>query len=354
MHPHLLAVARALRPDVARMLRTELRRTRSSLPLLPALVAGVLPAFTGGEPPRPNEPTSTGRSTLELEQLHYRDVAYACRLQGVLSRRRLTTEALIDELDLAITSATPYPELGAGATRLRLESQAGTGHCQVDTLVLEGIRSRQVFRVHVLFGFARSEVQDASGQSAAEHFREEVRGTWTIPFDESQRGFELRWRDKLLAHQQEAHLSGVGIGSGARDIPEELRWIYGYLSSPFTRDIVFFCGDAASEQLSYVASMIDALVALERWDILRRLLRCLNPTTRTYAAKALQDSNQLEPPDEEVLRLVRTTGTLIPFTTDGNGVNFTTAAMLLDPPATIPRSPVRTRRRAGLTRPEDK
>jgi hypothetical protein len=286
-----------------------------------ALVLPLLcPVSAGGE---------SGLAGEDLERRLFEDLDFACRLQEVLARPSLTVSGLSAALGVGGPSAPRFDGRFDGLM-FRLERRVGVGDCRILLSAFEGARDWHVFRARVFFD-TDGDVEGLESDFVVRRFNDQVRGAWQVPCKDIERGFVLDWHDAALARQREAHFSALFGGFGGPDVPEELQWAYGFLSSPF-RDLLFVPEDA-QVSFSAVAESIELLVRLERWDLLRRLSRGINPASRIYAIRALQRHAQMLPEDEQVLSDLRETITPILYTEGGCIVHYTTAEALLDRPS---------------------
>jgi hypothetical protein len=127
-----------------------------------------------------------------------------------------------------------------------------------------------------------------------------LREDWPHPTERAGEGWRARWRDLRYAAELEGRARGVLGGHRPVEVPSYLADAYELLLDPL-RPIVYVpagedpCGPAAGR----VA--MDRLLSAGRDDLIRNVLRGLDPEGRVYACEALL--GELEPEREDRLAL---------------------------------------------------
>ncbi len=143
---------------------------------------------------------------------------------------------------------------------------------------------------------------------------EDPRRAWSGETSPAPGGWRARWRDPSAAADLEARARAVLGGHRPSSVPRELREAYELLLDPL-RPVVYDRGQADERPRESGRVALEALLAAGRADLVRNVLRGLDPEGRVYAAAALLDRLEPEPEDEGALRallaldvLVRTRG----------------------------------------------
>lgn len=144
-----------------------------------------------------------------------------------------------------------------------------------------------------------------SGSSASwELVAADLRAAWARPLREDRWELAFEWiepeRARALSERTEAALGG-GV---AVDVPAEHARAFTRLTSP-SEDLIVGQEFSIEGLPPPGADEIRALVAAERFDLVRAVLRGLNPEGRVYAAHALLARSTLEPQDEAAIAALR-------------------------------------------------
>lgn len=117
-------------------------------------------------------------------------------------------------------------------------------------------------------------------------------------------GFQLVRRDEVLAKSLRTRTAEALGGEARVDVPQHLRLAFELLSSPFDEVVIGFMYGYDGVAPPGLAQ-IEALAKAERFDLVRAVLRGINPEARLYAAWALRRrSTPLDPADEKAIEAI--------------------------------------------------
>ncbi len=192
----------------------------------------------------------------------------------------------------------PDPEvsgpLGFGGLRLYLEKREGAVRWTI--AVLMDSSGEGPWPVAI-------EVTCAAADSGGAGLVRELREGWPGETAAAERGWRARWRDGRSAAELEARVRAVLGGHRPVSAPRELREAYELLLDPL-RPVVYDRGEVGAGAREPGRLALEALLAAERGDLVRNVLRGLDPEGRVYAAEALLARLEPEPQDEAALRAV--------------------------------------------------
>jgi len=159
---------------------------------------------------------------------------------------------------------------------------------------------------------------------------ERLRAAWKRPMRDVECGLACERDDATLTLELRKRTEDALGGHVDLQVPKELAAAFELLTTPFESGVVakFFSVDGESPGLTAVQMLIDA----ERVDLLRAVLRSLNPEGRVYAAHTLLARGKLDPKDEAAIANLRALDVDI-TTADGCLVEhkrFTAALAVLD------------------------
>lgn len=232
-----------------------------------------------------------------FERLLAADVEQAARLGELLDARPPTLEELLARLP-----AEPYQrlsrELGFGAQRVTLDLRSGLTHTRLSVLVVPALAGRELARIRV----------DQTPHRPAEWERIEPDLEWAweestalaieLLLDESSGRPSLRveHREPELEAALQHRLQGELGAAPSVELPSELADAHRTMTDPLVElRVGTGCGFLSSPTPGFLAT--ELLVAAERFDLLRSILRGPNPEARVFAAHALSEHGALEPAD---------------------------------------------------------
>jgi len=270
-----------------------------------ALIQAIgLAAIAASRDATETSPTAAPRRQDEerlLNELLARDREYASKLRTALESRELLATTLRETLDLE-SEARDDVDLGFGARLSQARGRAGTGSLHVRIVVADDGPCDWVVEAQVAFGSGMV----VEGVHARDAFKDTVRAIFSTPVDERESGFAFDWRDDVrrnaLMDRLRDALEGPTVVEPS-DASNGLRQAVQLLSSPLRADASVFgveCGFVSTKLAERQA--IEEIVAAGRWDLVRGILRSLNPEGRTYAAQALIESDQASPADSRAIR----------------------------------------------------
>jgi hypothetical protein len=121
--------------------------------------------------------------------------------------------------------------------------------------------------------------------------------------DEPRDGWLVRWRDPWRAGVLEGRTRAVLGGHLPVDVPAALRDDYELLLDPL-RGVVFEPSGGDAERAGRGRRALDRLLAQGRDDLVRNLLRGLDPEGRTFAMEALLERVRPSPEDAAAMRIL--------------------------------------------------
>jgi hypothetical protein len=121
--------------------------------------------------------------------------------------------------------------------------------------------------------------------------------------DEPRDGWMVRWRDPWRAGALEGRTRAVLGGHLPVDVPGHLRDDYELLLDPL-RGVVFEPSGGDPERAGRGRRALDRLLAEGRDDLVRNLLRGLDPEARTFAMEALLERVRPSPEDAAAMRIL--------------------------------------------------
>ena len=264
------------------------------------------------------------------------DRRFAEELRRLFDSKELRLEQVREALKLEMPRRREM-DLGFDAKLTSFSASAGLGRGLVRVIVVKTTTGEWITDMVVGFGCA---VIFPDGRRPIPAFKAAVRGAGLNPSEERETGFVFEWRDTVRKDEFNRRMQALLDGPVVLDGPplsESLKNAVRLLDSPLLADDSVFgvtCGSASGKLVGRQA--IEDIVAAERWDVVRYLLRGLDPVGRLYAAQALMESGKATPGDLRAISTLRSQGTLIQYCGGCEIVKNTMAALL--PKSPDPRS----------------